>query len=187
MKFKQSILAGFLGLIVLTNTSHAQTPSDESLARYEALTNFRADFEQGFVNSLMVQAKSGLLATIKEMYPNATHQQIAAANAAIESMIVEQAKNTLNQHPVIYEIVHRAFMDATRQGYTQAEIDAMNEFYATPIGQSIVKKQSSILTSALNQIVHEATSLLPTLKTDDVQWQKAQAQLFAKLNEIFQQ
>lgn len=187
MGLKRSFLAGCLGLVLLTNTGHAQTPSDESLARYEALINFQADFEQGFINSLVLQAKSGLLASIKEMYPNATHQQIAAADAAINSMIVEQAKNTLNQHPIIYEIVHRAFMDATRQGYTQAEIDAMNEFYATPLGQSIVKKQLSITTSTLNQIVYEVASLSPAPKTDDDQWKKAQAQLFAKLDEIFRQ
>lgn len=173
-----------LGLGVLfSNTALAQTPSDESLARYLTVTNFKTGFKESFIASSNSAIKVGVLNQIAQAYPDATPEQMAAAQKVVEEVLFAHTAK-LMEDPRIYEIAHKTFIGAAKTHFTQQQIDAMNKFYSTPIGQDIIKKQSTFLTEVSDKLMVQLIPVVESISTP-AEEHKLQMALFAKLHEIF--
>lgn len=74
--------------------------------------------------------------------------------------------------------LQQAYQAIAKKTYTQAEVDALNQFYETPMGQRILSKQSQV-SSEFVQV------MMPTLIGDTSQFEKAMPSLQKDIEKIF--
>lgn len=74
--------------------------------------------------------------------------------------------------------LQQAYQAIAKKTYTQAEVDALNQFYETPMGQRILSKQSQV-SSEFVQV------MMPTLIGDTSQLEKALPSLQKDIEKIF--
>ena len=118
MHIKMAMMVSLLSLGLLSQNTYAQTPSDESIAQWALITDFKNDFEQGVAIGYIQPIKVALLSTIKETYPNATAEQIAAADQLIEDMLKQPAER-VSENPHFYQKVQQVFNKTVKQHFTQ--------------------------------------------------------------------
>ena len=80
--------------------------------------------------------------------------------------------------PISKQQLQQAYQAIAKKTYTQAEVDALNQFYETPIGQRILGKQSQV-SSEFVQV------MMPTLIGDTSQLEKALPSLQKDIEKIF--
>ena len=80
--------------------------------------------------------------------------------------------------PISKQQLQQAYQAIAKKTYTQAEVDALNQFYETPIGQRILSKQSQV-SSEFVQV------MMPTLIGDTSQFEKAMPSLQKDIEKIF--
>lgn len=80
--------------------------------------------------------------------------------------------------PISKQQLQQAYQAIARKTYTQAEVDALNQFYETPMGQRILSKQSQV-SSEFVQV------MMPTLIGDTSQFEKAMPSLQKDIEKIF--
>ena len=80
--------------------------------------------------------------------------------------------------PISKQQLQQAYQAIAKKTYTQAEVDALNQFYETPMGQRILSKQSQV-SSEFVQI------MMPTLIGDTSQLEKAMPSLQKDIEKIF--
>lgn len=89
--------------------------------------------------------------------------------------------NVLGQQldqPIAKQQLQQAYQAIAKKTYTQAEVDALNQFYETPMGQRILGKQSQV-SSEFVQV------MMPTLIGDTSQLEKALPSLQKDIEKIF--
>ena len=89
--------------------------------------------------------------------------------------------NVLGQQldqPISKQQLQQAYQAIAKRTYTQAEVDALNQFYETPMGQRILSKQSQV-SSEFVQV------MMPTLIGDTSQFEKAMPSLQKDIEKIF--
>lgn len=184
MHIKMAMMVSLLSLGLLSQNTYAQTPSDESIAQWALITDFKNDFEQGVVIGYINSAKTGILLSIKKAYPDATAEQIAAADQLIEDMLQQPAER-LSKNPHFYQKVQQVFNKMVKQHFTQQQMDALIEFYSSPIGKSIHKKHMAFnrdLINSLSNIVMEMDELgIPKEELEAIY-----DKLFPQLHQIFE-
>ena len=67
MHIKMAMMVSLLSLGLLSQNTYAQTPSDESIAQWARITDFKNDFEQGVVIGYINSAKTRILLSIKKL------------------------------------------------------------------------------------------------------------------------
>lgn len=80
--------------------------------------------------------------------------------------------------PISKQQLQQAYQAIAKKTYTQAEVDALNQFYETPMGQRILSKQSQV-SSEFVQV------MMPTLIGDTTQLEKAMPSLQKDSEKIF--
>lgn len=80
--------------------------------------------------------------------------------------------------PLSKQQLQQAYQAIAKKTYTQAEVDALNQFYETPMGQRILSKQSQV-SSEFVQV------MMPTLIGDTSQLEKALPSLQKDIEKIF--
>ena len=80
--------------------------------------------------------------------------------------------------PISKQQLQQAYQAIAKKTYTQAEVDALNQFYETPMGQRILSKQSQV-SSEFVQV------MMPTLIGDTTQFEKAMPSLQKDIEKIF--
>lgn len=80
--------------------------------------------------------------------------------------------------PISKQQLQQAYQAIAKKTYTQAEVDALNQFYETPMGQRILSKQSQV-SSEFVQV------MMPTLIGDTSQLEKALPSLRKDIEKIF--
>ena len=80
--------------------------------------------------------------------------------------------------PISKQQLQQAYQAIAKRTYTQAEVDALNQFYETPMGQRILSKQSQV-SSEFVQV------MMPTLIGDTRQLEKAMPSLQKDIEKIF--
>ena len=80
--------------------------------------------------------------------------------------------------PIAKQQLQQAYQAIAKKTYTQAEVDALNQFYETPMGQRILSKQSQV-SSEFVQV------MMPTLIGDTSQLEKAMPSLQKDIEKIF--
>ena len=80
--------------------------------------------------------------------------------------------------PISKQQLQQAYQAIAKRTYTQAEVDALNQFYETPMGQRILSKQSQV-SSEFVQV------MMPTLIGDTTQFEKAMPSLQKDIEKIF--
>lgn len=80
--------------------------------------------------------------------------------------------------PISKQQLQQAYKAIAKKTYTQAEVDALNQFYETPMGQRILSKQSQV-SSEFVQV------MMPTLIGDTSQLEKAMPSLQKDIEKIF--
>nr|WP_313062811.1 DUF2059 domain-containing protein [Moraxella sp. CTOTU49097] len=80
--------------------------------------------------------------------------------------------------PISKQQLQQAYQAIAKKTYTQAEVDSLNQFYETPMGQRILSKQSQV-SSEFVQV------MMPTLIGDTSQFEKAMPSLQKDIEKIF--
>ena len=80
--------------------------------------------------------------------------------------------------PISKQQLQQTYQAIAKKTYTQAEVDALNQFYETPMGQRILSKQSQV-SSEFVQV------MMPTLIGDTSQFEKAMPSLQKDIEKIF--
>ena len=80
--------------------------------------------------------------------------------------------------PISKQQLQQAYQAIAKKTYSQAEVDALNQFYETPMGQRILSKQSQV-SSEFVQV------MMPTLIGDTTQLEKAMPSLQKDIEKIF--
>ena len=80
--------------------------------------------------------------------------------------------------PISKQQLQQAYQAIAKRTYTQAEVDALNQFYENPMGQRILSKQSQV-SSEFVQV------MMPTLIGDTSQLEKALPSLQKDIEKIF--
>lgn len=141
--FKAMMMAGVLGLSCLTG-AYANTPSDRSVEEYIKLVkfdeNFINDTKVGFISSFT----SALMMDVDKNFPNLSSDKRAQiltlveqeAKLSAEEFVSDKQLQAQNR-VIIKQVISKHF--------NQAQIDALNDFYRTPIGQQVVDAQSAMI------------------------------------------
>lgn len=137
---KKSLTALLLAFTLHTSAV-AQTPSDESLIKFLQLSEMDKAFETGLYASLDFQ---------KQLFENQiaqkqgiTPEQVRQIGAIFEKYNRQMAEQILT--PPNRQKVNQAFIDVAKKYYTQAEVDAYNQFLSTPIGKSVTQKSNAMM------------------------------------------
>ena len=80
--------------------------------------------------------------------------------------------------PISKQQLQQAYQAIAKKTYTQAEVDALNQFYETPMGQRILGKQSQVSSEFVQM-------MMPTLIGDTSQFEKAMPSLQKDIEKIF--
>lgn len=80
--------------------------------------------------------------------------------------------------PISKQQLQQTYQAIAKRTYTQAEVDALNQFYETRMGQRILSKQSQV-SSEFVQV------MMPTLIGDTSQFEKAMPSLQKDIEKIF--
>ena len=102
------------------------------------------------------------------------------AQKQLKNILVKYS-NVLGQQldqPISKQQLQQAYQAIAKRTYTQAEVDALNQFYETPMGQRILSKQSQV-SSEFVQV------MMPTLIGDTTQFEKAMPSLQKDIEKIF--
>lgn len=150
MKFKQIFAQMLLvGSLLMANQALAQTPSDASLIELAKITDveqgFKDGMKSGFINGFRHSALDNPLI---QQLPPAKLAQLEKLTADFGERIWQEIDATTLSKKAIDD-----FSVVAKKHYTQQEVRAMIGFYKTPVGQSIVSKQSIVIDEYMNMIM----------------------------------
>ena len=136
--------------IAACSAATAAPPSDKSLNRWMEVQHIERDFLKNLTN--MAEAQNRLLMQpVIASYPPELQPQLQAAsdrymNKVFKAYFTPQLRNKLMKE----------IKKVAKDEFTQQEIDAMIAFYETPIGQSIMEKNSAFIKKLANIGASEA-------------------------------
>lgn len=80
--------------------------------------------------------------------------------------------------------VNQAFIDVAKKYYTQAEVDAYNQFLSTPIGKSVTQKSNAMMPEYLSMV---ETLTHEMLKNSSVNYADMEQEIEKELANIFKE
>lgn len=177
---KMLAVAGVIGLGSLT--AYANAPSDRSVEEYIKLMkfdeNFINDTKEGFIGGFM----SSATVRLAEKFPDLSDDKKAQALALFEQEAKLFADEFASDEALKAQSL-AIIKQAVKKNLNQAQIDALNDFYRTPIGQQAVDAQNAMMQDMLTPVMTNAMQ-----KVQEMQQQphiiKRQAMLEAKVAEI---
>lgn len=155
----QAVLVS-MSLFMLANTTFAKptstnqnmastTPSDASLIQLAKLSNFEKEFQNG--------VKQGFLSSVSAsvMQDKAFQKLTPEQQNRVQKILEDFSEKILAgiNTPELSQQALDGYVKTAKKYFTQDEVNALSQFYNTPIGQSIVKKQSAFMTEYTNELV----------------------------------
>ena len=136
--------------IAACSVATAAPPSDKSLNRWMEVQHIERDFLKNLTNMAEAQNRQ-LMQPIISSYPPELQPQLQAAsdrymNKVFKAYFTPQLRNKLMKE----------IKKVAKDEFTQQEIDAMFAFYETPVGLSIVEKNSAFIKKLANIGASEA-------------------------------
>ncbi|WFF38680.1 DUF2059 domain-containing protein [Moraxella nasibovis] len=149
MKFKQGIIAATLsiGLLIGSNPALANTPNDSSLIKLAQVTDLQQSFQDSMKHSFISAFAQGVLNS--PVFRSLPMDKRAQAEVLAQTF-GEQVWDELDTDLLTQQTTEN-FMLITKKHYSQQEVDAMVKFYQTPVGKSIVAKQSVVMNELLDK------------------------------------
>lgn len=136
--------------IAACSAATATPPSDKSLNRWMEVQHIERDFLKNLTN--MAEAQNRLLMQpVIASYPPELQPQLQAASDRYMNKVFTAYLTPQRRDKLMKEIKKVA-----KDEFTQQEIDAMIAFYETPIGQSIMEKNSAFIKKLANIGASEA-------------------------------
>ena len=136
--------------IAACSAATASPPSDKSLNRWMEVQHIERDFLKNLTNMTEAQNRQ-LMQPVIASYPPELQPQLQAASDRYINKMITAYFTPQRRNKLITEIKKIA-----RDEFTQQEIDAMIAFYETPVGQSIVEKNSTFIKKLANIGASEA-------------------------------
>jgi putative periplasmic protein len=130
--------------IAACSAATAAPPSDKSLNRWMEVQHIERDFLKNLTNMTEAQNRQ-LMQPIISSYPPELQPQLQAASDRYANKVFTAYLTPQRRDKLMKEIKKVA-----KDEFTQQEIDAMIAFYETPVGQSIMEKNSSFLKKLAN-------------------------------------
>ncbi len=133
-----------------TNQNMASTtPNDASLIQLAKLSNFEKEFQNG--------VKQGFLSSVSAsvMQDKAFQKLTPEQQNRVQKILEDFSEKILAgiNTPELSQQALDGYVKTAKKYFTQDEVNALSQFYNTPIGQSIVKKQSAFMTEYTNELV----------------------------------
>ena len=167
-RLKIALILSSLAFLPMTQIAHAdimlkpttkitaqnvnQIPSDESLKKLVQVQQMDKTFTEMFDQTKGVVSQA-VQQSIKE---NLADQKLTAT----QQQQLQEAVNDFMQksleaqnQPEMREQLINAFIETAKTTYTQAEVNAMIDFYGSSIGRSVIAKQSQFGKTYLEQIM----------------------------------
>lgn len=142
MKLHAFFLASSL---LLSTPSLAQTPSDESLNKMMTLMNLEQNLKD--LEASMPVAMEKMLQHSLDQDPYL--RKLPAKKSQQIKTIIQKYANEAAQESMGNKLIHAAMYDSfikvAKRHYTQAEVDAMNQFLGSSEGASITQKQGVVM------------------------------------------
>ena len=136
--------------IAACSAATAVPPSDKSLNRWMEVQHIERDFLKNLTN--MAEAQNRLLMQpVIASYPPELQPQLQAASDRYMNKVFTAYLTPQRRDKLMKEIKKVA-----KDEFTQQEIDAMIPFYETPVGQSIMEKNSAFIKKLANIGASEA-------------------------------
>lgn len=129
--------------ILFTQTAWATPPSDELIAKYDKVTKSDQYLREDMSMGGKTQLKSTILSSVYLKHPDLTDQQ----KEQIEILFDDYAQlvtDALLENGYMEEEVTKLSNSTFKKYYTAEELQALIQFYETPIGQSILGKERLI-------------------------------------------
>lgn len=143
MKILQNtILAFIMGIGVVSLPAYANTPTDTSLTKLMTVMQIDKMMTEmlGDGSNMMPMLTESMIENDSlDSLTEYQREQTTKIIAKYTQMLVNQSSKELTN------ITRDSFVKAAKKYYTQEEVDAQIDFYASPIGQSIMNKQSKLM------------------------------------------
>lgn len=147
MNIKQSIITTLMttSLLFGSTTVMAKTPSHDSLLTLTKVTNteqiVQETMKSGFVNAFVHTSMNSMV----NYLPEEKRSQVEALLYDLSEKIWQDVNLGILSEQII-----NTYINIAKEHYTQQEVNAMIEFYQTPVGQSIITKEA-LVTKALTK------------------------------------
>lgn len=139
-------------IIVTPMPTARQVPSDASLQQLMQVLKFDNALNEQLEQAKMAgqqaiqQTLKSTLQTV-DLTPSQLQQIEQATNELLQKVINEQNRPELRQNMI------KLYQATLKDNYSQAEVDAMITFYGSPIGQSIINKQTIVNQSYARKVM----------------------------------
>lgn len=169
-------------VISLGSLTTYATPSDSSVEEYIRLMkfdkNFINDTKEGFIGGYM----SSTITKLEQNLPDLNDDKKAQVLALLEQEAKVLADEFVSDETFKTQSL-AIIKQAVKKHLNQEQIDALNNFYRTPIGQQVVDVQSVMAKDIILLITKDYTQKYQEMKQQP-QFIKRQATLEAKIAEI---
>lgn len=149
MEFKVMVLSS---VCLLATSALAQTPSNESLQKLEQVLEMNKQFDD-----MVKQMPETMKAALQQEFNQYPRQDLSPAQreqleAFAIKVATESSVKLLNDKDIRQQATAFWF-DAAKQHLTQEEVDAMIQFYSTPIGKSVWQKQTPMTMDYMQKLL----------------------------------
>ena len=149
MKLKVMV---FSSVCLLATSALAQTPSHESLQKLEQVLEMNKQFDD-----MVKQMPEAMKAALQQEFNKYPRQDLSPAQreqleAFAIKVATESTVSLLNDQDIRQQATTFWF-DAAKQHLTQEEVDAMIQFYSTPIGKSVWQKQTPMAMDYMQKLL----------------------------------
>lgn len=141
--FKKSLaMALVVGTLAVSPTAFAKIPSDASLNQLATLSKFDETFKEGMKVGFLSTFSANVHQVLEHSGTKLSDGERAKLDQAIDDLGNKILKDIAT--PTLLSAMRQEFVSTGKKHFNQAEVDALIEFYGTPIGQSIVGKQNAM-------------------------------------------
>lgn len=126
----------------------AQPPSEESVARLMAVQNMEASVRQMLPAASAVMEEEFRRDLQRRGYSEVQQSTLRKTVFPLIDQALQRAMSSPQLHSEMKAVVRQAL----RETYTQEEVDALVAFYASPAGQSLLRKQGQLTTLIMTRI-----------------------------------
>lgn len=148
-KFIKTLL--FAGVILFAQTAWATPPSDELVKKYIRVMKTSESVNQEMKNLFKQNIKTNLTVSILAEYPDLTIEQQEKLERTIDKF-AQSSTNIFFSNEIILAEMNKQPIDDIKRVYTTEELQALIQFYETPLGQKIIEKQGLIANSNVNSL-----------------------------------
>ena len=138
-------------LLAVVNTPFAQVNTSDATTREDINRFFDAiqlrQQMQTLMNTITVQAKDNARQMLRKNMPNATPEDISAA---------EQFMDDALEDPIPVNDLIDAMVPVYQRHLTRTDIDAVVAFYSSPVGQKMLREMPAMMSEGM-QAVNEIT------------------------------